>query len=236
MSRATRAIVVVTCEHGGNRIPPGYAPLFRGWKRVLASHRGHDAGALLMARDIAAALRAPLVASTVSRLVVDLNRSLSNRNAWSDATRGLPAADKERIAALHYLPYRSRVEAIVGDAVADGHRVIHLSSHSFTPVLDGDVRTADVGLLYDPARPGEVAMAARWKALLAAHAPSLRVRRNYPYAGKNDGLTSALRRRFPAAGYVGIEIEVNQAIVLGAPRPWQRLRQAVVASLQAVLN
>jgi predicted N-formylglutamate amidohydrolase len=236
MSRSARAFVVVTCEHGGNRIPSDCADLFRGWKRVLASHRGHDPGALLMARQLAAALHAPLVAATISRLVVDLNRSLSNRNVWSGATRRLPAAAKARIAERHYMPYRSQVDALVEGAVAAGHRVIHLSSHSFTPVLDGEVRNADVGLLYDPVRSGEVALASCWKAALAEVSPGLRVRRNYPYAGKNDGLTASLRRRFPASRYVGIEIEVNQAIVLGATRPWQRLRRAVVTSLQAVLD
>jgi predicted N-formylglutamate amidohydrolase len=120
--------------------------------------------------------------------------------------------------------------------VAAGHRVIHVASHSFTPVLDGEVRTADVGLLYDPARPPEVALAARWKAAFAEVAPDLRVRRNYPYAGKGDGLTSSLRCRFPPGQYVGMEIEVNQAFVLARRRSWRRLRRAVVATLQAVLR
>jgi predicted N-formylglutamate amidohydrolase len=236
MSRRARAIVVVTCEHGGNRIPSECADLFRGWTRVLVSHRGHDPGALVMARELASALHAPLVAATVSRLVVDLNRTLSNRSAWSDATRHLSMADKECIAARYYFPYRNRVDVLVGSAVAAGHRVIHLSSHSFTPVLDGEVRNADIGLLYDPARSGEVAIASRWKAALAEASPGLRVRRNYPYAGRNDGLTSSLRRRFPASRYVGIELEVNQAIVLGPARPWRHLRRAMVSSLQAVLH
>ena len=47
-----------------------------------------------MARDLAAVLRAPLAASTVSRLLVDLNRSLSNPRAWSAATRSLQPAEK----------------------------------------------------------------------------------------------------------------------------------------------
>jgi hypothetical protein len=52
-------------------------------------------------------------------------------------------------------------------------------------------------LLYDPARPGEVELSERWKASLRTCAPSLVVRRNYPYAGKSDGLTNHLRRRYP---------------------------------------
>ena len=114
-----------------------------------------------------------------------------------------------------------------------GRRVIHISSHSFTPQLDGKRRVADVGLLYDPARCGEAALCARWKTALAAYAPQLRVRRNYPYAGKGDGLTSHLRRRFPPAAYVGIEVEINQGIVRAAGRRWTALRRALIDSLRA---
>ena len=113
-----------------------------------------------------------------------------------------------------------------------GRRVIHISSHSFTPELDGKVRHADVGLLYHPARRGETELCARWKASLAAFAPALRVRRNYPYAGKGDGLASHLRRRFPRGAYVGIELEVNQRIVLAAGRRWTALRGVLIDSLR----
>lgn len=234
MSRIVRDFLVVTCEHGGNRIPPEYAGLFRGWHRILGTHRGFDAGALVMARELSAALHAPLVASTVSRLLIDLNRSLGNPGAWSEATREVPLSGKQRIVRRHYAPYRQRVEAIVSEAVKAGHRVIHLSSHSFTPILGRHVRNADVGLLYDPARVGEAAMAAHWKALLAEHAPDLRVRRNYPYAGKNDGLASSLRRAFPAESYVGMEIELNQGLIANGPQ-WKRLRKTVVTTAMAAL-
>ena len=65
--------------------------------------------------------------------------------------------------------------------------MIHVSAHSFTTALHRKVRTADVGLLYDPARPGEVRLAAKWKVALAHAALELRVRRNCPYASTDDG-------------------------------------------------
>ena len=110
--------------------------------------------------------------------------------------------------------------------------MIHISAHSFTPKLNGQVRRADVGLLYHPGRRGEVELCARWKAALASMAPELRVRRNYPYAGKGDGLTSHLRLRFPPGAYVGIELEVNQGIVLTAGRRWTALRRVLIDSLR----
>jgi predicted N-formylglutamate amidohydrolase len=97
--------------------------------------------------------------------------------------------------------------------------------------LAGRVRNADVGLLYDPGRRGEVELCARWQAALAGFAPELRVRRNYPYAGKGDGLTLYLRRHFAPGTYVGIELEVNQGIVIAGGRRWTRLRRVLIDSL-----
>jgi predicted N-formylglutamate amidohydrolase len=223
---------VFTCEHGGNRIPAPYRRLFREQRALLDSHRGYDPGALVMARALARAFGAPLVTSTISRLVVDLNRSLGNPRVFSAATRGAPADIRTAIVEQHYRPYRARVERIVTQSVSRGRRVIHISSHSFTAELNGKARYADVGLLYHPGRRGEVLLCGRWKASLADFAPELRVRRNYPYAGKGDGLTAHLRRRFPPSKYVGIELEVNQNIVLAAGRRWAALRGLLVDTLR----
>jgi predicted N-formylglutamate amidohydrolase len=186
-----------------------------------------------MARALARAFGAPLVTSTISRLVVDLNRSLSNPRVFSPTTRGAPADLRARIVEQHYRPYRAEVEHLVGQSVSRGRRVIHISSHSFVPTLDGKVRRADLCLLYHPVRQGEIVLCARWKASLADLAPTLRVRRNYPYAGKGDGLTSHLRLCFPPNAYVGIELEINQNIVLGAARRWAALRAVLIESLHA---
>jgi predicted N-formylglutamate amidohydrolase len=226
---------LITCEHGGNRIPAPYRPLFRGQKELLNSHRGYDPGALVMARELAGAFSAPLVQSTVSRLVIDLNRSIGHPQLFSAQTRAAPAAVREEIVAQHYRPYREKVERLAQKLVSRGRRVIHISSLCFTPELHGKLRRADLGLLYDPARDEEAWLSARWKAALAALAPALRVRRNYPYAGKGDGLTSHLRLRFPDRAYVGIELEVNQRIVFAAGRRWSALRRALIDTLRAVV-
>ncbi len=227
--------MLITCEHGGNRIPAPYGRLFRGRRELLDSHRGYDPGALRMARALAGAFRAPLVSSTVSRLLADLNRSIGHPQLFSAATRGVPAGLRSKIVAQYYRPYREQVERLVGRSVSRGRRAVHVSSHSFTPELNGKLRTADVGLLYDPGRRAEARLCARWKASLAAIAPEFRVRRNYPYAGKGDGLASHLRRRFAPGAYVGIELEVNQGIVRAGGRRWQALRRALVESLRNAL-
>lgn len=224
---------LITCEHGGNRIPVPYRSLFRGYRALLDSHRGYDPGSLTMAKTLAKAFTAPLVTSTVSRLLIDLNRSIGHPRLFSEATRGVPAALRSKIVERHYRPYRDEVEQSVRRSVSSGRRVIHISSHSFTPKLDGEERHADVGLLYHPGRRGEAELCARWKVSVAASAPLLRVRRNYPYAGKNDGLTSHLRAIFPGSVYVGIELEVNQGIVFAAGSRWVALRRTLIDSLRA---
>ena len=213
-------------------MPVPYRQLFRGRRALLNSHRGYDPGSLVMAKAFAKAFQAPLVASSISRLVIDLNRSIGHPQLFSAATRGVPVAVREEIVAQYYRPYRAQAEDSVAQAVCSGRRVIHISSHSFTSALDGKVRSADVGLLYHPGRRGEVELCTRWRAALAACAPQLRVRRNYPYAGKGDGLTSHLRLRFPPDAYVGIELEVNQSIVLVAGRRWTALRRVLIDSLR----
>lgn len=223
MPRAAQARLVLTCEHGGNRVPAAYAALFRGAGRALGSHRGLDRGALAAARHLARALRAPLVAATVTRLLVDLNRSRGHPRLFSQFSAGLPAAGRARLLARHYEPYRARVAAAIGAGLAGGGRVLHVSVHSFTPVLGGVRRRADVGLLYDPARAAEARFCARWQAALAAAAPGWTVRRNYPYRGTSDGQVVELRRRF-GARYAGVELEINQALLAPGPARDRLLR------------
>ena len=227
--------IVISCEHGGNRIPAPYGDLFAPHGALLETHRGFDPGALLMAQELAQAFDAPLVSSTVSRLLVDLNRSVGHPRLHFDALPRSPVALRRQVLEACYRPYRQAAEQEVMQALASHGRVIHLSSHSFTPELDGKERKADIGLLYDPARPGEVALCGRWKAALNAHAPHLTVRRNYPYAGKGDGLTAFFRRRLTPETYVGIELELNQKHVFRGGPPWTALRELIISSLAEVL-
>jgi predicted N-formylglutamate amidohydrolase len=226
--------LVITCEHGGSAVPPAFEALFSGREVLLDSHRGWDAGALDLARQMADAFRVSLHAATTTRLLVDLNRSIGHRQLFSEVTRALPRARRESLVDRHYRPHRQAVEADIARLVASGRRVIHVASHSFTPILGDVPRRADVAWLYDPRRPGEVAFARSWMRAVAPLAPDLRLRRNYPYRGRGDGLTAALRRRHPDAAYVGIELEVNQSFV-EQPDPWDRLKAALVDSLKKAL-
>jgi predicted N-formylglutamate amidohydrolase len=94
-------------------------------------------------------------------------------------------------------------------------------------VLNGTVRTADLGILYDPRRAAEKRGALLLQEKLLARLPDLRIRRNYPYTGYSDGHTTALRKLFAESRYAGFEIEVNQKFFLDDMKTWLRIRDAV---------
>ena len=152
-----------------------YRDLFHTYQALLGSHRGFDPCALIMARMLATAFAARLVASTVSRLLVDLNRSVGNSSLHYETIRNAPSEKRQKVLKRYYKPYRAQAERLVRQTIADHGQVIHLPSHSFTPELDGKVRNADIGLLYDPAGPGEADLCESWKAALKTCAPDLRV-------------------------------------------------------------
>lgn len=223
----------LTCEHAGNQVPREYAALFRDAADVLSSHRGWDPGALEVAQSLARKFDVSPNVVFWSRLLVESNRAPSNPRIWSKYTAGLPAGERERILARYWWPHRHAVNAGVGEIVGQGRRVIHIAVHSFTAILDGEVRNADIGLLYDPGRPGELALCKRWEQVLHELDPALRVRRNYPYRGIADGLPTWLRRKFPDDSYMGVELEFSQALI-GTPR-WRSMKSVLATSVARLL-
>ncbi len=218
MSRGSQKAVVLTCEHGGNFIPARYNPLFRRGSAVLKTHRGWDIGALRVAKALSKAWEIDLDYSRVSRLLIDLNRSLSHPRVFSEFTRDLDLVVKEQIIAQYYEPYRAQVFERIRRLIKAGYDVHHLSVHSFTPVLDGETRATDFGILYDPRRKNEVSWAKDMQARLkgSSYFQAWTIHRNQPYLGRSDGFPSFLRQMFPEkrksslGTYRGIELEINQ--------------------------
>lgn len=205
-----KAALLVTAEHGGNRVPAAYREVFAPHGELLRSHRGWDPGSLPLARGLARILGGRLIEARLSRLLVDLNRSPTNRRVLSEITRPLPPAERTRLLQRYHRPHWDAVDSFVAGEIGRERRVLHLSIHSFTPSLNGASRGQDLALLYDPRSSAERCLAACWIAALRRAEPTLRLRRNHPYRGRDDGLTTALRTRFSPDAYAGIEVEVNQ--------------------------
>jgi len=191
--------IIISCEHAGNRVPESYEGLFS--PNELASHRGFDIGALSLAQ----AFKRPLIQHDVTRLLIDVNRSLHTPTLFSHI---FPPEEAERIVQQYYIPHRNRVLRAVERCFQESEQVLHLSVHSFTPELNGVVRDVDIGLLFDPSRPNEKRFCEKLSEYLQQNS-SLRICDNKPYLGTADGLTTTLRSLF-SDDYMGIEIEVNQ--------------------------
>ncbi|MET0412565.1 MAG: N-formylglutamate amidohydrolase [Polyangiaceae bacterium] len=238
-ARLSRAALVLSCEHASNRVPAAYAARFRGGERLLASHRAYDAGALPVAQLCARKLRAPLFAGDVTRLVVDLNRPEGHPALFSHFIAGLDAADREKLLERfhrrHWTAVRSAVEARLGL----GSPVLHLSLHSFTPVLRGERRRADVGFLFDPRRRLEKELCDAWRETLRralrARGVELTLMHNSPYSGAGAGLTTSLRALLPEKRYAGIEIELNQRLWRRGGATWEALSAALLESLAGLV-
>ena len=217
--------LMITCEHASNALPDFVLRAFRDSDgipdEVLASHRGYDIGAYKIFSILVKRLKPDFhSASKFSRLVVDMNRSSTSKSFYSEYTSSLPSTVKARMLSL-WEKYREKIASFVAGKISPKQRkadkealpkVIHLGIHSFTPVLNGVERDADVGILYDPSRPSEAKIAEILIKNILDREPSLRIRKNYPYLGKSDGLTTTLRQKFGPA-YAGLEIEINQKLL-----------------------
>ncbi len=233
--------LLLSCEHATSHIPSRWKGLFRNDPAVLKTHRGWDPGTLQLGRKLQKAFSAPLVVAKVSRLLIEMNRSLHHRKLFSDFSLGLPPDEKQELVERYWMPYRRQVVDATETLLRQGHRVLHLSLHSFTPVLGETVRNADVGLLYDPQRAGERWLCETWQRnFLAAGAASRRagwrLRKNYPYRGIADGLTRGMRLLYDGQRYAGIELEISQAFPLGPAKSWNRLQDCLGCSLASSLG
>jgi predicted N-formylglutamate amidohydrolase len=203
--------LLLSCEHGGNMIPEEYRSLFHGKEGILNSHRGFDPGALELFNRLKPLANHSFL-STTSRLLVELNRSPGHPQLFSEFTKSLSNKEKQQLLNEYYFPYRDEIEQLISKEIAQGKKVLHISVHSFTPILNGKIRETDVGLLFDPSKALEKDFVRIWKFNLGRFLPALKVRFNYPYLGRADGFTTYLRKKYPQ-NYMGIELEVNQALL-----------------------
>ena len=225
MKQDAREILILTCEHASNKLPAAFRNAVPAG--VLKTHRAYDIGALAVFRKLVKFAKPEFhCEGKFSRLFVDLNRTITNKSAFSDYYKLLEAHDKNAAekakaqATKYWTKYRTAIEKFMASSLRQPKRVaksaptiVHLGIHSFTPVLNGKKRNTDIGILYDPNRPAERKLAQIIKAEINRLHPEMKVRFNYPYKGTSDGLTTTLRKKF-GPRYAGLEIEINQKFFL----------------------
>ena len=210
-----RRYYLVTAEHAGNLIPEKYTEYFHDpvCRQRLLGHEGWDPGSAEAAFAIAENLKAPIISQPVSRLLIEMNRSLDNPELFSSISRELCPRLKTGLIEKYYRPYREKVIAHIENGLRSSDHVIHLSIHTFSEYWNGSKRKTDIGLLFDPERPFEKVLCSSIKKHMGFSLPQKIVEFNKPYLGIDDGLTTFLRTKFPDAHYAGIEIEISQKFV-----------------------
>lgn len=216
--RYTGVTHVITCEHASNAVPAGVE--LGVSPQVLVLHNAWDPGAVEVAVELSHQLGATLIQGRYTRMFVDLNRSPHNPavipvNAFGVPVPGnvnLSEAQRQARLARWHEPHRQAVLAEVRAGIARGCRVVHVAMHSYTPKLGDEVRDYPLGVLYDPARSAERALADEIVAAFTAR--GLDCRHNQPYPGTGDGLGVWLRALFPDPDLASVEFELSQALHL----------------------
>lgn len=207
---------LVICDHATNTVPGFVGGGSLGLSRTdMTRHIAYDVGAQGVARALAAALAAPLIATDFSRLVIDPNRGEADPTLLMklyDGTvipgnRHAGAADREmRLNRLHR-PYHAALAKL---AARRGDTVI-VSIHSFTPQLRGrPPRPWHLGVLY----AADTRLARPLLDRLQAE-PDICVGENLPYGGHLPGDTIA--RHAIAHQRPNVLIELRNDLI-AAPR------------------
>lgn len=198
--------LLLLCDHGSSAVP---ADIDLGIdRRLLDLHIAVDIGAAPVTRGLAAALDAPAILGTVSRLVIDLHREpdhpgLIPLSSDGHAIPGNECAKRtERIARFH-APYHRQIR----DCIRGVRPRLILSIHSFTPRLEqgGSDRPWEVGVLYN--RDARAAI----PAITFLRDAGLVTGDNEPYSGRL--LNATLNRHAEANGIPSIAIEIRNDLI-----------------------
>ncbi|MGH6948372.1 MAG: N-formylglutamate amidohydrolase [Kiloniellales bacterium] len=208
-----KAPLVLVCDHASAFMPRSLADLGLD-AAALARHIAWDIGIAEVAERLATALDAPAVLSHFSRLIVDPNRppddptrvpELSD-GAIVPGNRGLGESQIEARVATFFEPYHVAIERQIDRKLTSGKAPAILSLHSFTPVMKGETRPWEIGILWnrDPRLPVP---------LMAALADQgIAVGDNHPYSGR-DGHGYTLHRHAEPRGFAHALIEVRQDLI-----------------------
>jgi predicted N-formylglutamate amidohydrolase len=153
--------ILLICEHAGRGVPAPWADLGLP-KALLDTHFGWDAGAGALTEALAQRLEAPAVLAAYSRLFLDINRFETDWDVMRPDLAGIPVpanidpdpadrALRERIARKPF--DQATIEQVSRFAAAKHPAVV--SIHSFTPLVHGQIRPTEIGVLWrDSCRMG----------------------------------------------------------------------------------
>jgi predicted N-formylglutamate amidohydrolase len=236
IGREGRSNFVIVVDHAGRRIPRRLNDLGLP-SSELQRHIAWDIGALGVARQMAAALDAPLVAQNYSRLVIDCNRdpkvatSIPRRSESVDIPGNTALSDAGAVARRTEIfePYHQRIRELLDARAAAGRPTILVAQHSMTDIYHGVGREMHAAVLYNRDR--------RFAGLVLDELrrdTGLIIADNQPYF-VSDETDYTIPHHGEARGLPHVEIEIRQDLVgdeAGQAAWARRITQALQAAEQ----
>ncbi|MDD5941447.1 N-formylglutamate amidohydrolase [Fibrobacter sp.] len=127
MNKRSDSILILTCEHASNKLPAAFKSAVPA--EVLKTHRAYDIGACTVFRKLVRFAKPEFSCEgKFSRLFVDLNRTITNKSAFSDYLRELEirtpatAAKIKESATNYWTEYRAAIEKFVQQNIGPSAR------------------------------------------------------------------------------------------------------------------
>jgi predicted N-formylglutamate amidohydrolase len=214
LGRRGQSNFVIVVDHASKRIPRRLGDLGLP-PAELQRHIAWDIGALAVARRMAEALQAPLVAQNYSRLVIDCNRDpkvatsipVVGESIAIPGNIGLTADEVAARRAEIFDPYHEHVRSLLDERQAAGHTTILVAQHSMTDIFKGVRRDMHAAVLYNRDRrfAQQVLHALRSES-------GVIVGDNQPYF-VSDETDYTIPRHGEARGLPHVEIEIRQDLI-----------------------
>ena len=210
---AGKAPVLLLCDHATRFIPRALGSLGLD-ETCLTRHIAWDIGIAEVTRHLAERLDAPAMMSHFSRLIVDPNRQPDNPTLIPEISdgvivpgnRGLTDEQVEVRLDTFFRPYHRAINLQLDKMQESGPAPALISMHSFTPVMKGEERPWEIGILWnrDPRLPQPL--------MARLRAEGLSVGDNLPYSGADQhGYTQ--HTHGDSRGLANVLIEVRQDLI-----------------------
>ena len=223
---------LLVCEHASHHIPPHFKQLGMSHD-LLKSHIAWDPGAFAVAKYLSQLLAAPLVASSVSRLVYDCNRPPEAVDAIPEKSeifdipgnKGLDTKQRNLRITQVYEPFK-RCLANTIMQLPDLRTLVTI--HSFTPIYKGIQRTLELGLLHSSDSRLVDAMLSH-----AQQHTTLNVARNQPY-GPEHGVMHTLQLHALPHNLFNVMIEIRNDVI-ATPKQQHSMAHTLASLLGAAI-
>jgi predicted N-formylglutamate amidohydrolase len=175
------------------------------------SHAAWDIGAYDLAKNLSDFLDAPLIASKISRLVYDCNRSPESGIGIPSKSELIEVPGNRDLTPLEistriksvYEPFHE----LISQTIKNKQQPAIITIHSFTPIFFGKERTVELGILHDD----DDRLAKAMMKCSKDHT-QLRAEFNSPY-GASDNVMHTINKHASDQGYINVMIEVKNDLL-----------------------